>query len=147
MPRRRAFKKKKATPKGYDSGLEYDLHKDLLSGWNHHTEKLPYVSSHTYEPDFVREYGERKVFIEVKGRFRENSEAAKYVAVRECLPAKSSLIFIFQDANKPMPFAKKRKDGTKYTHGEWATKNEFKYFCYKSSPDLEKQLTRYCNNG
>jgi len=129
--RRRAFKKKKATPKGYDSGLEYELHKGALSGWSHHTEKLPYVSRHTYEPDFIRKCGDRTIYIEVKGRFRDNSEAAKYPFVRETLSSDEELIFIFQDAAKAMPFAKKRKDGTKYSHAEWAIKNNFRYYCAK----------------
>ena len=137
MRRRKVFKKKKATPKGYDSGLEYELHMGELSGFDHHTDKVPYTSSHTYEPDFVRREGSSRLLIEVKGRFRENREASKYIAVRECMPAEDELIFIFQDAKKPMPFAKKRKDGTKFTHGEWAERNEFRYYCCKEGlPDV-----------
>lgn len=139
MKRRRAFKKKKGTPKGYDSGLEYELHKTALHDWGHHTEKLPYISRHTYEPDFVRMCGDRTIYIEVKGRFRDNSEASKYNFVRESLSEKEELIFIFEDSKKPMPFAKKRKDGTKYTHGEWAEKNNFRYYCNKKG--LPKEIT------
>ncbi len=129
MKRRRVFKKKKGTPKGYDSGLEYELHQADLKEWDHHTEKIPYVSSHTYQPDFKRVVGDKTLLIEVKGRFRENREAAKYIAVREHLPENHELIFIFEKARTPMPFAKKRKDGTKFTHGEWATKNNFRWYC------------------
>jgi len=135
--KRKVFKKKKATPKGYDSGLEYELHKGILKSWGHHSDKIPYVSRHTYEPDFVKTVGNRTLYIEVKGRFRDNAEAQKYPFVRECLKENEELIFIFQDAKKPMPFAKKRKDGTKYTHGDWADKNNFRYFCYKSESPKE----------
>ena len=131
MRRRKVFKKKKSTPKGYDSGLEYDLHKGALANCRHHPEKIPYVSRHTYEPDFAKEVEGRTIYIEVKGRFRDNAEAAKYVFVREMLADSEELIFIFQDAAKAMPFAKKRKDGTKYSHGEWAEKYGFRYYCYK----------------
>jgi hypothetical protein len=139
MKRRKVFKKKKATPKGYDSGLEYELHTGSLSEWSHHADKIPYVSSHTYEPDFQRTVDGNTVLVEVKGRFRENREAGKYLAVRECLPEDSELIFIFQDAAKPMPFTKKRKDGTKFTHGEWAERNAFRFYCCKEGlPDVIK---------
>jgi len=131
MRRRKVFKKKKATPKGYDSGLEYDLHKAELSGWLHHGERIPYVSRHTYEPDFRKDVEGKTIYIEVKGRFRDNAESAKYIFVREALAESEELIFIFQDAKKAMPFAKKRKDGTKYSHAEWAEKNNFRYYCAK----------------
>lgn len=129
--RRRTFKKKKATPKGYDSGLEHELHEGALSDCKHHTEKLHYVSRHTYQPDFTKEVAGKTLYIEVKGRFRDNAEASKYTFVRESLADSEELIFIFQDSKKPMPFSKKRKDGTKYTHGDWAEKNNFRYYCHK----------------
>ena len=132
MKKRRAFKKKAKTPKGYDSGLEYELHKKELKEWSHHPERIPYVSHHTYEPDFKKVIDGNVILIEVKGRFRDNSEAAKYPAIREALAEDEELIFIFEDSDKPMPFAKKRKKcGTKYTHGEWAEKNNFRYYCAK----------------
>tara|TARA_B100001750_G_scaffold248389_1_gene279033 strand:+ start:5696 stop:5857 length:162 start_codon:yes stop_codon:yes gene_type:complete len=34
-----------------------------------------------------------------------------------------------------MPGAKRRKDGTKRSHGEWATKNEFIWYSEDSIPD------------
>lgn len=132
VKRRKVFKKKKGTPKGYDSGLEYELHKGPLKDWGHHTTKLSYVSRHTYEPDFIRKGHDRILYIEVKGRFRDNAEAQKYPFIRETFEDNEELIFIFEDASKPMPFAKKRKKcGTKYSHGEWAEKNNFRYYCYK----------------
>jgi len=139
MKKRKAFKKRARTPKGYDSGLEYDLHKGALKGWDHHTTKIPYVSKHTYQPDFVKKVGDTNLILEVKGRFRDSGEAAKYVFVREVLKDDEELIFIFEDSCKPMPFAKRRKDGTKFTHGEWAEKNNFRYYCYKKG--LPKEFT------
>lgn len=129
--KRKPFKKKAKVPKGYDSGLEYELHQVELKGWDHHPDKVSYVSRHTYEPDFKRVVGDKTLLVEVKGRFRDSTEAGKYPFVRESLTDNEELIFIFQDSSKPMPFAKKRKDGTKYTHGDWASKNNFRFYCAK----------------
>lgn len=129
---------KKKIPKGYDSRFEYDLHKKELKGWKYHpTEKLNYVVRKTYEPDFIYETENDCLLVEVKGHFRTREEASKYIHIREALEEsgykgkKAEIIFLFQNADKPMPFAKKKKDGTKQTHGEWASKNGFRYQCYK----------------
>lgn len=139
VKRRKVFRKKKSTPKGYDSGLEYELHKTSLQAWEHHPDKIPYVSTHTYEPDFKKTVGEKILYLEVKGRFRDNTEAAKYRFIRDALQYNEELVFIFEDSNKPMPFSKKRKAcGTKYSHGEWAEKNNFRYYCNKKG--LPKEI-------
>ena len=144
---RRSRKHKKKVPKGYDSRLEYDLHNKELKGWVYHPEeKIQYEVPHNYEPDFSLEicckHGTRRtecrcsgsgkeILIEVKGRFRERREATKYIYIKEALKENQEIIFLFQDANKPMPHAQRRKDGTKQTHGEWAEKNGFKFYCLK----------------
>jgi hypothetical protein len=64
------------------------------------------------------------VFVECKGRFRTRDEVNKYLLVRECNPD-VVIIFIFYNPDKPMPGARARKDGTKLSHGEWATANNF----------------------
>ena len=33
-----------------------------------------------------------------------------------------------------MPAAKRRKNGTKFTHAEWAEKNKFKWYSEKTFP-------------
>lgn len=136
-------KKKNKVPAGYDSKLEYDLHKNELKDLAYHPEeKIYYVTKHSYEPDFVAQIPVRKgqtktVLIEVKGRFRERKEASKYVSIRESFTQEEAgsqekeLIFLFQDSSKPMPHAQRRKDGTKQTHGEWAEKNGFRFYCLK----------------
>lgn len=128
MPRR----KKKTKPIGYDSQLEHDLHKDQLKDWEYHpSERIHYEVPSSYEPDFVREIKGKKILLEVKGRFRDRTEATKYIYIREALKENEEIIFLFQDANKPMPFVRKRKDGTKQTHGEWAERNGFRFECTK----------------
>jgi len=133
-------KKKTKVPAGYDSKLEYDLHNNELKDLDYHpSEKIHYAIPHFYEPDFVYQDSLKTVLVEVKGRFRDSAEARKYIYIRERLreeeslesPKQKELIFLFQEANKPMPNAKRRKDGSRNTHRNWAEKNGFRYYCLK----------------
>lgn len=147
--------KKKPVPAGYDSRLEYDLHKNELKHLTYHPEeRINYVTTHSYEPDFTTEIcldkdcsdpkhrrcrRTKTILVEVKGRFRERKEASKYISVRQSLQSseqeegseEKELVFLFQDADKPMPNAQRRKDGTKQSHGEWAERNGFRFYCLK----------------
>ena len=122
--------REKNIPKGYDSKWEYELHAGILHNWSHHTNKVPYVVEHTYEPDFERD----KILIEAKGRFWDHAEYSKYLWIRKALPATMELVFIFQKPYAPMPAATKRKDGTKRTHAEWAESNNFKWYTEDTLP-------------
>lgn len=42
---------------------------------------------------------------------------------------------MFANPSAPMPGAKRRKDGTKRSHAEWAYKNGFRWFSEDSIPD------------
>ena len=122
-------KKQKRYPSCYDSKFEYDLHRTVLKKFRLHPAKVNYYVEKQYTPDF--ELKSKNLLIEVKGRFRDSAEASKYVWVRKAMLENNDdreLVFIFQDPNKPMPRARARKDGTKFSHGEWAEKNNFKYF-------------------
>lgn len=123
--------KKKTYPRQYDSGFEHDLSITLGKEWEYHPSRVTYTSTHTYQPDFKKEANGKTLLIEAKGRFRTRNESSKYLAIRECLAENEELIFIFYDANKPMVGAQKRKDGTKQTHGQWATTNNFRWYCNK----------------
>lgn len=132
MAKKRVYRKPKPKPpKGYDSIFEHTLHKGLLKDWEFHPPKLNYVVPHKYEPDFKRVEGDKITYIEVKGRFRTAAEASKYIWVRETFSDCEELVFIFYKADTPMPNAKRRKCGTKMTHGCWAKKNNFRYYCMK----------------
>lgn len=120
---------------GYDSIWEYKLHTTLLKDWEHHTDKFKYVVKHSYEPDFIRTLQGTKILLESKGRFWDYAEYSKYVWVRENLPDDTELVFLFANPSTPMPNAKVRKDGTKRTHGEWASSNGFRWFSEESIPD------------
>lgn len=127
---RKVRPREKNVPKGYDSKWEYTLHQTLLKSWNHHTDKVPYVVEHKYEPDFVKD----RILIEAKGRFWDHAEYSKYIWIRKSLPDTMELIFLFQKPYAPMPGAKKRKDGTKRTHAEWAEANNFKWYSEETLP-------------
>ena len=146
-------KRKKRPPElrrskgGYDSAFERTLHATVLKDWEHHGDAIDYVIEHKYEPDFVKWFGKKKILIEAKGRFWDHSEYNKYVWIRKTLAPNTELVFVFADPNLPMPFAQKRKDGSKRSHGEWATKNNFKWYTSDTLPEewrsderLEKQL-------
>jgi hypothetical protein len=139
--RKRYFGNKKA-----DSKWEGKLMEGLMESFQHHNKEhnLKYSIPKTYEPDFVREVRalcqvdmcKVKVYVEAKGRFRDRDEARKYKYIRDAIELEEDIfIFLFYKADTPMPFAKKRKDGTKLTHGEWATLNNFEWYEEDNFPE------------
>ena len=135
MPTR---KKQGKPPKGYDSWFEYDLHQGVLKNCLYHTENVSYVQQKIYEPDFilVKDFG--TILIEAKGRFRDSEEARKYLDIRKSLIL-DELVFLFYDPKTPMPRARRRKDGTKFTMAEWADKNGFRYYTVETITELLKE--------
>ena len=121
--------------KGYDSNWEYELHSGILDGWSFHTDKVPYTVSHNYHPDFLRVIEGKKILLEAKGRFWDYAEFSKYIWISKTLPEDTELVFLFANPGAPMPQAKRRKDGTKRSHGEWASANDFRWFSEDSIPD------------
>lgn len=119
---------------GYDSGLEERLHKGILRNWEVHPEQLAYIIKSHYHPDFGRTIDGITYIIEAKGRFWDSKEYSKYLWIRESLPDNYKLIFIFDNPNLPMPNAKRRKDGTKRSHGEWAKSHGFEYYSEENFP-------------
>lgn len=112
----------------YDSMLEKRLHEDDLEGVEFHTRKIPYHIEHTYHPDFIHTTDEATFLIEAKGYFQDSAEMQKYKWVAKSLDEGTYLVFVFEKPHKPIHFQKKRKDGTKMTHAEWAEKNGFMWF-------------------
>tara|TARA_R110000772_G_scaffold116878_1_gene222071 strand:- start:301 stop:774 length:474 start_codon:yes stop_codon:yes gene_type:complete len=119
---------------GYDSNWEYVLHSGMLKDWSFHTDPVDYIIKHTYHPDFVRELEGKKILLEAKGRFWDSAEYSKYVWISKALPDNYELVFLFSDPNAPMPQAKRRKDGTRRTHGEWASSKGFRWYSETSIP-------------
>ena len=131
---RKARPKKTNVPKGYDSLWEHVLHETILQDWKHHWDNIDYVVKHKYEPDFVKLIDNKTILLEAKGRFCDYAEYSKYIHIREALPKGYELVFLFQKPFAPMPQAKKRKDGTKRTHAEWAETNNFTWYNEESLP-------------
>ena len=121
--------------KGYDSNWEYELHSGILDNWSFHTDKVPYTIDHNYHPDFLRVIEGKKILLEAKGRFWDYAEFSKYIWISKTLPQDTELVFLFANPSAPMPQAKRRKDGTKRSHGEWASANNFRWFSEDSIPD------------
>ena len=117
---------------GYDSNWEYELHTGIFNQWAFHTEKVPYIVEHNYQPDFIKQIDGKTILLEAKGRFWDHSEYNKYVWIAKALPENTELVFIFASPYAAMPAAKKRKDGTKFSHAQWAEKNKFRWFSEKS---------------
>ena len=127
----------KGLPKGYDSKWEYELHQKELKNWEHHNGILEYTIEHKYHPDFIKIINDKVIYLEAKGRFWDYNEYSKYIWIREALTeqvGEFELVFLFQKPYAPMPQAKKRKDGTKRTHAEWAETNNFKWYSEETLP-------------
>ena len=124
----------KDIPKGYDSKWEYTLHRNSLKEWSHHSDKVSYIVEHTYEPDFTKVINGVEYLLEAKGRFWDYQEYNKYVWIRKCLKDNQELVFLFSSPSSPMPQAKRRKDGSKRSHAEWAEKNNFRVFSEHTLP-------------
>lgn len=121
----------------YDSRLEKRLH-DVFPQLDHHPERIPYVRHHTYEPDFIYDTQNHQFLVETKGYFQDRNDCSKYPDVRDSLADHQTLVFVFENPDKPMHFQSKRKDGTKMTHREWCEKNKF--LCF-SEGDFGEWLT------
>ncbi len=118
-----------------DSKWEGKLRDTIFKDWVHQAEKIEYTIPHNYTPDFEL----NGILIESKGRFREPAEASKYKHIRDALTDKE-LVFVFYNPNTPMPFAKKRKDGTKQSHSEWAEKNGFRWYTEETVKELFDEM-------
>ena len=138
MPKRIPRKKRpveKGVPKGYDSKWEADLHKKLLKNWEVHNTTVAYVVEHIYHPDFIRVIDGKKILLESKGRFWDYQEYSKYIWIKKMLPKDTELVFLFASPFAPMPHTRRRKDGSKRTHADWADSHEIRWFTEKTLPE------------
>ena len=88
--------------------------------------------SYQYEPDKMAYYVERHyipdlsvgtMIVELKGYLRQDSQR-KMKAIKAQYPD-LDVRFVFQKASATIQGAKKRKDGSKMTCGEWADRQGF----------------------
>lgn len=101
------------------SGFERSLVANMKSrgiNFEYETLKVPYVLERNYNPDFIlTDYG---FIVEAKGLLDRESKA-KMLAVKKQRP-ELDVRFVFMNASKKIP-------GSKQTHGEWASKNGYKW--------------------
>ena len=122
--------RKKKVPKPYKSWLEFNLHNNILSHLDYEGKTVLYdivLKNRKYTPDFSN----GDICLEAKGCFRDTHEAQKYVHLQRC---GYDIRFIFQNPNRNLPWARKRKDGSRLTHAEWAEKNGFLWCGMNSIP-------------
>tara|TARA_R100001086_G_scaffold189313_1_gene107097 strand:- start:304 stop:729 length:426 start_codon:yes stop_codon:yes gene_type:complete len=117
-----------AKQRGYDSEWESRLNQGILREAWFHNSQIPYHIEKVYHPDWTLVSGDRRVYIEAKGRFMDMQEAAKYKWVKKALKPTEELVFLFMRPELPLPNARPRKDGSKRTHYEWAEANGFRWF-------------------
>ena len=122
----------------YRSGFEAKVHKHILPHCDYEPWRLDYRPvAKQYICDFVDE--KRKIIWETKGYFRTRDEASKYFPIIEAAEkAGYRFIFLFQHPHNRMPGVRVRKDGTRQTMSEWATKNKLEWYGYRNVP---KELT------
>jgi hypothetical protein len=101
----------------YRNKFEERVAKQLGPDFDYETLKLPYVTQHTYLPDFVDL--ERKVIVESKGHFPP-ADRAKMLAVKK-QHSDWTFRLIFQN-----PAAKLNKK-SKTTYSGWAEKHGFEW--------------------
>ena len=108
----------------------------------YHPERISYTIDHKYEPDFLIPHSKGTYLLEFKGYFRDGPEASKYNWIAQALPEDHELLFVFDNPRKPIHFRAVRSDGSKQTHGEWATKNNFRFFDKESFTTFYNQIER-----
>lgn len=111
-----------------------------------HPSPIDYVIEHKYTPDFYFENHGVHYYLEVKGYFQDAHEIQKYVWIKDELDRMtvggrtSLLVFVFENPHKPIHFKAKKKDGTKMTHAQWATKNGFQWIDANDQVELEELI-------
>jgi len=114
-------KRRQALKRGYRSGLEDDIAKDLSQrkvkfGYESIKVRWKLVEDKTYTPDFILPNG---VIIESKGRFVA-ADRKKHLKVKEQHP-ELDIRFVFSNSNS------KLYKGAKSTYADWCTKHGFMY--------------------
>jgi hypothetical protein len=115
---------KRGIPKGYRSGLEEKVSRQLeASGlpWSYESMKIRYIapeSSHTYTPDFP--LGKNaQIIIETKGRFLSD-DRKKHLLIKTQHP-ELDIRFVFVNPNT------KINKGSKTSYADWCNKYGFKW--------------------
>lgn len=120
---------KKTSPKTFKSKFEEDVAAFYSISDRYEPDKVEYALINTYTPDFLLKKG---VYLECKGFFKP-SDRRKMLEVIKQHPDKA-FIMLFQDSNVKLT----RKSKT--TYGDWCTKNNIKWFCWKHKRPTKRVL-------
>jgi hypothetical protein len=128
----------------YDSKFEYRLLKETkIDPKTYHSTKVQYEvhEVHNYSPDFVVCDSNISYLLEAKGRFNFVQDLQKYKAMKKYFDRLGyyEIVFIFENPKTAIPGAKARKDGTKLSNGEWATKEGFQWITIKEVDKFLKE--------
>lgn len=93
------------------------------------SEKVSYTLMNTYTPDFLLK---PDVYLECKGFFKP-SDRRKMLEVIKQYPSKTFIMY-FQDSTVKIT----RKSKT--TYGDWCTKNNIKWYCWKIKKPTKRIL-------
>lgn len=114
----------------YKSGLESKFAKQYNLPYESASSKLKYITSHTYNPDWVLA---NNLYLETKGRWIA-SDRSKLKSVLEQNPG-VEVVMVFQN-----PSSKLNKN-SKTSYSDWCTKHNVKWFKFGS-----QELTDFINN-
>ena len=114
-------RRQQSLKRGYRSGLEDDIAKDLSQrkvkfGYESIKVRWKLVEDKTYTPDFILPNG---VVIESKGRF-VTADRKKHLKIKEQHP-ELDIRFVFSNSNS------KLYKGAKSTYADWCKKHGFMY--------------------
>lgn len=91
--------------------------------------KVSYTLQNTYTPDFELKSG---TYLECKGFFKPSDRRKMLEVIRQHADLK--FIMLFQDSTVKLT----RKSKT--TYGDWCTKNNIKWFCWKTKKPTKRIL-------
>lgn len=93
--------------------------------FTYESERLEYTVSGKYIPDFIIQTKSGKIYVETKGNGRsfDGPSRRKLIAVKTQHPDIDLRIVFYSNGN----IGPRRKDGSRLTQGEWATKHGFIY--------------------
>lgn len=95
----------KKTRNKFEKKIELQLKKAKIK-FNYESERIPYLLSGFYIPDFVIDTRNGRVYIETKGHFRPEAKR-KMVAVKKLNPGLDIRILFYSKKDKDIKWAKK----------------------------------------
>lgn len=119
----------------FKSKFEEEISNFYNIGDVYESEKITYTLINNYTPDFI--FG--NTILECKGFFKP-SDRRKMLEVIKQYPNKKFIMF-FQDST--VKISKKSKT----TYGDWCSKNNIEWYCWKTKRPTKKLFKMVIKNG